>query len=521
MTSPRHQEGRTRRSRHNRSYAIAAVLAVVALVAGGAYALWSGKISGIFALAPKSAQDTLTEALSTDPAAVVKTVFDQIGASPSDGELAAAGSLRREQGVEVDLNGDDRGDYLGIYSVQDADSRDFFAVAALTQPEGDARITGGAFIGTDLQLDAPTASGDQVRVTGAVTTANSVAGAGDKPGEAQAFAEMISANEAGELRVQLEKLGESATGRPAVRAAEIGQARAENRTDAPTFHATGPLRFGQPVEISVHVPETHSLSITNELGEPISDPAITVVDEQGQLQHPDEFGEVPVVGDARVRLGSDHAPVTMMDVLVSVIPDPLPSMPSALDNLASYDDSGRPVVYLTFDDGPSEYTPQVLELLAKHNAHATFFMIGAQAANQPAMVQRVRDAGHTVGNHSWSHPDFTELNDNELRAQITQTDDAIGGARCVRPPYGATDGRVRDVLSSMEKSQALWTVDSEDWKRLGVDKIVDRVLGDVGPGSVVLMHDGGGSREQSVAALDKILNRLDSEGYVVLALPSC
>ena len=107
MTSARHQEGRTRRSRRNRSYAIAAVLAVVALVAGGVYALWSGKISGIFALAPKSAQDTLTEALSTDPAAVVKTVFDQIGASPSDGELAAAGSLRREQGVEVDLNGDD------------------------------------------------------------------------------------------------------------------------------------------------------------------------------------------------------------------------------------------------------------------------------------------------------------------------------------------------------------------------------------------------------------------------------
>ena len=187
MTSACHQEGRTQRSRHNRSYAIAAVLAVVALVAGGAYALWSGKFGGIIALAPKSAQDTLTEAMTADPAAIVKTVFDQIGASPSDGELAAAGSLRREQGVEADLNGDDRGDYLGIYSVQDADSRDFFAVAALTQPEGDARITGGAFIGTDLQLDAPKASGDQVRITGAVTTANSVAAAGDNPGEARLF----------------------------------------------------------------------------------------------------------------------------------------------------------------------------------------------------------------------------------------------------------------------------------------------------------------------------------------------
>ncbi|WP_311479085.1 polysaccharide deacetylase family protein [uncultured Gulosibacter sp.] len=521
MTSACHQEGRTQRSRHNRSYAIAAVLAVVALVAGGAYALWSGKFGGIIALAPKSAQDTLTEAMTADPAAIVKTVFDQIGASPSDGELAAARSLRREQGVEADLNGDDRGDYLGIYSVPDADSRDFFAVAALTQPEGDARITGGAFIGTDLQLDAPKASGDQVRITGAVTTANSVNAAGDNPGEARPFEETILANEAGELRVQLEKLGESATGMPAARAAEVGQARAESRTDAPTFHATGPLRFGQPVEISVHVPETHSVSITNKSGEPISDLAVTVVDEQGQQQHPDEFGEVPVVGDARVRLASDHAPVTMMDVLISVIPDPMPSLPNALDNLASYDSSGRPVVYLTFDDGPSEYTPQVLDVLAKHDAHATFFMIGAQATNQPAMVQRVRDAGHAVGNHSWSHPDFTELNDRQLRAEIAQTDDAVGGAQCVRPPYGATDDHVRDVLSSMAKSQALWTVDSEDWRRPGVDKIVDRVLADVRPGSVVLMHDGGGAREQSVAALDKILNHLDSQGYVALALPSC
>ncbi len=523
MTSARTQTG-TENSRRGRYYAIAAVLAVVALVAGGVYTLASGKLGGIITLGPKPPQQTLVEAITAHPTEVVKTVFGQIGVAQGGGQptpTEAARTLRHEHGLAADLNDDDRDDYLSIYSVQDTDSRDYFAVAALTQADGDARVAGAVFIGTDLQLDAPITIKNAVQITGAVTTSSTVAATGDEPGETRRFEETISATEAGELQVQLGKLGERAAGSAATRASVIGEARAENRTDAPAFHATGPLRFGHPVTISVHVPETHSLSITGESGEPVKNVAITVVDEHGNQQHPDEFGAVTVSGSAQVRLSSDQALVTTMDVLVSIVPDPMPSMPNALDNLASYDSSGRPVVYLTFDDGPSEYTPQVLEVLAKHDAHATFFMIGAQATNQPAMVQRVRDAGHTIGNHSWSHPDFTELKDKELRAQITQTDEAVGGARCVRPPYGATDDHVRDVLSSMAKSQALWTVDSEDWRRPGVDKIVDRVLADVRPGSVVLMHDGGGAREQSVAALDKILNHLDSQGYVALALPSC
>lgn len=516
---------RTRTSKRNRYYAVAAVLAVAAVIVGGGFAILGGQLGDIIALGPKSPQETLVEAMTEDPDAAVQSVFDEIEPSQRDeppSAAAAARSLRREHGLDADLNGDERDDYLGIYSVQDGDSRDYFAVAALAATDGGIRVTGGAFIGTDLHLDAPTPGDDAVRITGAATTSTSASAPGsDAAGNARPFEETITATEQGKLSVKLGKIGDGDGNEQASRASQIGEARAESRTDAPTFHATGALRFGQPVAVGVHVPDTHSLSITTESGEPIDDLAVTVIDEEGNRQHPNEFGEVEVTGDANVQLGSDQALVTPLDALISVVPDPLPSTPSALENLASYDDSGRPVVYLTFDDGPSEYTPQVLDVLAKHDAHATFFMIGSQAANQPDMVQRVRESGNAVGSHSWSHPDFTELDDGDIRSELEQTDEAVGGAQCVRPPYGATDDRVRDVLNSLEKAQALWTVDSEDWRRPGVDKIIDNVMADLGPGSVVLMHDGGGSREQSVAALDKILDRLDSEGYVVLALPAC
>ncbi|MGZ0147648.1 polysaccharide deacetylase family protein [Kribbella sp. WER1] len=175
------------------------------------------------------------------------------------------------------------------------------------------------------------------------------------------------------------------------------------------------------------------------------------------------------------------------------------------------------VVYLTFDDGPDRvWTPRVLAMLTKHGAHATFFMLAEHARKFQDLVDQVRAAGDAVGNHSVSHPKLTKLSAASLHAQI------VNGiqSRCFRPPYGATDHRVLTELHRDGLQQVLWDVDPRDWSRPGVAVIVKRVLTAVKPGEIVIMHDGGGNRAETVAALDQILSTLSARGYSFPAL-SC
>ncbi|WP_199523232.1 polysaccharide deacetylase family protein [Kitasatospora sp. MBT66] len=183
------------------------------------------------------------------------------------------------------------------------------------------------------------------------------------------------------------------------------------------------------------------------------------------------------------------------------------------------------VVYLTFDDGPSpRYTPQVLALLAQYGARATFFEIGQNVAAYPEVTRRVHDQGHSVQNHSWSHPDLRSLSKSSFDSQVTATDARIRERTgttpsCLRPPYGAVNSAVRSGAARLGKTVQLWSVDPQDWARPGRAAIERRVLDRVTPGSVVLMHDGGGDRSQTVAALPAILRTLKSRGYTFALLP--
>jgi peptidoglycan/xylan/chitin deacetylase (PgdA/CDA1 family) len=176
-------------------------------------------------------------------------------------------------------------------------------------------------------------------------------------------------------------------------------------------------------------------------------------------------------------------------------------------------------VYLTFDDGPNPpYTNQVLDLLAEYHARATFFEIGENVAKNPATTRRVHQRGQSVQNHTWSHPDLRKVSSKVFRAQVLDTDRVIRAQTgvtptCLRPPYGAVDATVRSRAAALHKSIKLWTVDPRDWSRPGTSTIVHRVLDNVRPGSVVLMHDGGGIRNQTVAALRQILRTLKARGY--------
>ncbi|GAA2754963.1 hypothetical protein GCM10009872_03230 [Actinopolymorpha rutila] len=175
---------------------------------------------------------------------------------------------------------------------------------------------------------------------------------------------------------------------------------------------------------------------------------------------------------------------------------------------------GPKVLYLTFDDGPSEWTPKILEVLARHNAKATFFELGQQQKEFPGMADQVRKAGHTIGNHTFDHASLTTQSWSGMRKEIK------GGpaSKCLRPPYGATNSDVRSVTDELNLRVVLWDVDTRDWTRPGSDTIERRAVEGARPGAIVLMHDGGGDRQQTVDALDGVLTTLAKRGYVFRAL---
>lgn len=191
--------------------------------------------------------------------------------------------------------------------------------------------------------------------------------------------------------------------------------------------------------------------------------------------------------------------------------------PSASEGGGSGD--GAPVVYLTFDDGPNTtYTPQVLDLLARHNAKATFFVTGQNVDTNPELTQRIAAEGHSVQSHTWNHADLRKLDRSAFTAQVRDTNAAIERATgkrssCLRPPYGARNERVTQWLDEEGMIMVLWDIDPQDWRKPGTNTIVSEIVGHVEDGSVVLMHDAGGDRSQTVAALSLILEALAGRGF--------
>ncbi|WP_343964754.1 polysaccharide deacetylase family protein [Kribbella koreensis] len=176
-------------------------------------------------------------------------------------------------------------------------------------------------------------------------------------------------------------------------------------------------------------------------------------------------------------------------------------------------------VVLTFDDGPSpQYTAQVLAILRRYGVQATFFELGQNVRKYPAVTRKVHQQGHSVQNHTYSHPDLRKVSAATFRSQIQSADRYIraqtrSNPRCLRPPYGGVNATVRRRAAALHKSIRLWTVDPRDWSRPGTSVITRRVLLSVRNGSVILLHDGGGNRSQTVAALPTILRTLKARGY--------
>jgi peptidoglycan-N-acetylglucosamine deacetylase len=181
-------------------------------------------------------------------------------------------------------------------------------------------------------------------------------------------------------------------------------------------------------------------------------------------------------------------------------------------------------VALTFDDGPHpSYTPQILEILQRYGIKANFFCVGQQVATYPDIVKQAYLGEHLIGNHSWSHPILALLSRSALRSQLTRTSDTIEQVLGVRPVYFRPPSSILSLQVLRQTHQlgmktVLWDVEAKDWANPGIATIANHVLDQAKHGSIIILHDGGSDRSQTVAALPAIIEGLQQRGFQFITL---
>ncbi|MBV9008993.1 MAG: polysaccharide deacetylase family protein [Verrucomicrobia bacterium] len=223
---------------------------------------------------------------------------------------------------------------------------------------------------------------------------------------------------------------------------------------------------------------------------------------------------VPAQQPAPAKTAEPNVPTAAPSATASQTPAPTVSEPKTTVSSVHVD---GPYIALTFDDGPNEkLTPRLLDLLAQHHIHATFFVVGENAARYPEILQRAVREGHEIGNHSWSHPNLAKMSDDAVRSQIKRTEDAIVKATGIRPtllrpPYGSiTAHQKRWLHDEFGYEIVLWDVDPLDWKNPGPSVVTNRVLKETRPGSIVLSHD---IHAQTIESEPETLRELEAKGF--------
>jgi peptidoglycan-N-acetylglucosamine deacetylase len=230
-----------------------------------------------------------------------------------------------------------------------------------------------------------------------------------------------------------------------------------------------------------------------------------------------------------VRLAEQTAAPTR-HMPVRPLPGPSTSLRSLLAALpatqgVTHGDPVKPMVALTFDDGPSGRTPAILRVLANHHAHATFFVVGRSTRGMEPVLRHIAATGNELADHTYTHADLLALRRPGRRRELQWTRALVTRAtgvqpRYFRPPYGATGPAVNRLARSLGLVPVLWSVDSRDWQLPGTAAIVRRVLANARPGAIVLMHDGGGDRHETLRALPAILRALQRRHLDVVTLSS-
>lgn len=183
----------------------------------------------------------------------------------------------------------------------------------------------------------------------------------------------------------------------------------------------------------------------------------------------------------------------------------------------NYIDTSKPVVALTFDDGPSIYTEEILNTLKKYNSNATFFVLGNKIDNYSNIIIKMYENGNEIGNHSYNHRWLTKLSTDEQKEQINKTQEIIKKYTgytpiYMRPTYGSINKKLRENINL---EVVLWSVDTKDWKYKNIDTIVNNALTNVKDGSIILMHD---THERTSEAVKKLVPKLIEKGYQLVTI---
>lgn len=180
-------------------------------------------------------------------------------------------------------------------------------------------------------------------------------------------------------------------------------------------------------------------------------------------------------------------------------------------------DATKPMVALTFDDGPGKYTDRLLDVLEKYDARATFFMVGKNISAYPETVQRMKSLGCEYGNHTMNHKELTKEKADSIKKQIEKTDQALyeitgDHIYLVRPPYGSENAKVHEAV---EAPFIMWSVDTWDWQRKNAKIVEEYVLHKVKDGDIVLLHD---IHKTTVEAAEKFIPQLIEDGYQLVTV---
>jgi peptidoglycan/xylan/chitin deacetylase (PgdA/CDA1 family) len=185
--------------------------------------------------------------------------------------------------------------------------------------------------------------------------------------------------------------------------------------------------------------------------------------------------------------------------------------------------NNRRLLALSFDDGPAELTLDLLDLLGRFDARATFFVLGREIGTREHVVARAAAEGHEIGNHTFSHRRVPEMTQTELEQELRDTSDLVERAagtrtRLFRPPYGFAGLAAYPVARKLGLIIVRWTTIVKDWDGAGPDEIVRAALEASAPGAVIVMHDGGGDRRATLLAVEEILPELLNQGYELVTI---
>jgi peptidoglycan/xylan/chitin deacetylase (PgdA/CDA1 family) len=186
--------------------------------------------------------------------------------------------------------------------------------------------------------------------------------------------------------------------------------------------------------------------------------------------------------------------------------------------------TGARDVALTFDDGPGPYTPQVLSVLEHYHVHATFFVVGKMLRYFSSSTVREIEDGDVIGDHTESHPMLAQLSAHDQKEELFEAMariELLGAPRPVlfRPPYGSFNATTIRELHALHLLMVLWSVDTNDYAQPGVPTIVERALEGARPGDIILMHDAGGTRTETIEALPAIIKGIRARGLQLVTVP--